>query len=156
MIIVVNKCDVFERDHVYSRELEESIKERLGFVDYAPVVFVSAKTRKRISRLLEKICTVYQQRNIQVSTPDLNKILQQIIDRAPPPARSGRPTKVYYGTQVATNPPTFCLFTNHSDSIRPTYTRYVVHQLRHHFGFEGSMIEVLWRERSRKSQKNED
>lgn len=151
MIIAVNKWDIVEKDSTTLERMRKRIKERLAFVDFAPVVFVSAKTGRRIPVLLEKTGDVYRQYAKRIQTADLNRIVHSVTSRHTPPSKGGRSTKIFYATQVATHPPSFVIKTNNPRGIGVSYQRFVTGQLRRCFDFEGTPIRLFWRENSSKN-----
>jgi GTP-binding protein len=163
IVLVVNKWDLAVQGEIalrnIPRKLEpqrlqdamtEELRERLEFLGFAPLVFVSAKTGKRITQIFQKVDEVYQQYVRRVSTADLNTVLEMIVRKHPPPAKSGRATKIFYGTQVSASPPTFVMVSNHPEKLNYSYERYFLNQLRYHFGFEGTPLHLIWRGRERK------
>ena len=103
----------------------------------------------RIFRLIQKVHAQYHRR---IKTSDLNSVMQLISQRHPPPAKSGRPTKIYYSNQVSVAPPSFVFMTNHPEKTNFSYERYVTNQLRHYFGFEGTPLQLIWRKKSSSSE----
>jgi GTP-binding protein len=163
IVLVVNKWDLAAQGEIalrtVPRQLEPQrlqdaltteLRERLEFLGFAPLVFVSAKTEKRITQIFQKIDEVYEQYMRRVNTADLNTVLEMIVRKHPPPAKSGRATKIFYGTQVSMSPPTFVMVSNHPEKLNYSYERYFLNQLRYHFGFEGSPLRLIWRGRERK------
>ena len=153
MIIVVNKWDLVEKDSHTLEKMRKTIREKLAFVRYAPILFVSAKTGQRVPAILAKAKEVFQQYSKRVQTADLNRIVQIIVSRHAPSSKGKKPTKVFYAAQVAACPPSFAITTNNPQGISVSYQRFVVDQLRHYFDFEGSPIRIFWREKSKNSQK---
>ena len=151
MIIVVNKWDLVKKDSKTLGRIRGKIKDQLSFVSYAPIIFVSAKTGQRVSTILEKVKTVYQQYSKRIRTADINRIVQTIVSRHTPPSRGHRKTKIFYAAQVAVCPPSFAIMTNNPDGINLSYQRVVTNQFRHYFGFTGTPIKIFWREKSKKS-----
>lgn len=152
IVIVVNKWDLVDKgDNAYLK-LKESIYESLHFISFAPIIFVSAKTGKKVFKIFDLVKNAYQQYVRRIQTSDLNTILSSIVNRHQPPSKSGRPTKIYYGSQVSVSPPTFVFMTNHPEKINASYEKYMIHQLRNHFQFQGSPLEIKWKKRS--SSKN--
>lgn len=155
LILVVNKWDLIEKDGRTMERMTQEIRDRLKFVAFAPILFVSAKTGKRVPVILDKVLEVYQQFSKRVQTADLNEILQIITARHTPPITGRKATKLFYATQVSVRPPTIMITSNYPRSINLSYRRYVSAQFRHYFGFEGSPIRILWRGKSRKTQNEE-
>lgn len=146
-VLVVNKWDLVNKDsHTYQR-FTELIRRELAFMTYAPVVFVSALTRKRISRLLEMVNLVAQQQCLRIGTSDLNRLIRDAVLRNPPPAAKNKRLKIFYATQSGVKPPTFILFVNDPELMHFSYLRYLENQLRAAFGFEGTPIRFILRQR---------
>ena len=147
LLIVMNKWDLVKKDGTTLKQVEEKVYDRLGFISFAPILFVSAKTGLRVPQIFEKILSVHGQYIRRIQTSDLNTILQLIVNQHPPPSKSGRPTKVYYGNQVSVAPPTFVFMTNNPEKTNFAYERYIANQFRYHFGFEGSPLNFIWRKK---------
>ncbi|MEC7887223.1 MAG: ribosome biogenesis GTPase Der [SAR324 cluster bacterium] len=147
LLIVMNKWDLVKKDGTTLKQVEEEVYDRLGFISFAPILFVSAKTGLRVPQIFEKILSVHRQYIRRIQTSDLNTILQLIVNQHPPPSKSGRPTKVYYGNQVSVAPPTFVFMTNNPEKTNFAYERYIANQFRYHFGFEGSPLNFIWRKK---------
>ena len=144
----MNKWDLVKKNGNSLKKFEEELYLKLGFIKFAPILFVSAKYGQRIRHIFSKVITVYEQYVRRIQTSDLNNILEVIVNRHPPPSKSGRATKVYYGNQVSIAPPTFVLMTNNPDKTNFSYERYFSNQFRLHFGFEGTPINFIWRKKS--------
>ncbi|OGG96020.1 MAG: ribosome biogenesis GTPase Der [Candidatus Lambdaproteobacteria bacterium RIFOXYD2_FULL_50_16] len=155
LVVVVNKWDLIEKDSKTLKKMEQEIRDQLNFIDWAPILFVSALNNQRVPKLLEKALEVYEQYCKRVKTADLNRILEEVTLRHNPPGKRGRRTKIYYGTQVSIRPPSFVFHTNDPTSINQSYHRFMSNQLRQYFGFEGTPIHLFWRDRSG-NKKNED
>jgi len=147
LLIIMNKWDLVKKDGKTLKQVEEEVYDRLGFISFAPILFVSAKTGQRVPLIFEKILSVHGQYVRRIQTSDLNTILQLIVNQHPPPSKSGRPTKVYYGNQVSVAPPTFVFMTNNPDKTNFAYERYIANQFRYHFGFEGTPLNFIWRKK---------
>ena len=147
LLIVMNKWDLVNKDGKNFKQVEEEVYDRLGFISFAPILFVSAKTGQRIPQIFEKILNVHGQYVRRIQTSDLNTILQLIVNQHPPPSKSGRPTKVFYGNQVSVAPPSFVFMTNNPDKTNFAYERYIANQFRYHFGFEGTPLNFIWRKK---------
>mgnify|MGYP001485957421 CR=1 FL=1 len=147
IIIVMNKCDLVGKNKENYTHFEEEIYSRLNFIKFAPILFVSAKTGQCIQNIFKTIICVFEQFKRRIQTSDLNTILNEIVTRHPPPSKSGRPTKIYYGNQVSVAPPKFVFMTNNPDKTNFAYERYFSNQFRHYFGFEGTPIDFIWRKK---------
>lgn len=146
-IIVVNKWDSIEKDNSTVNEFTRKIRESLAYMPYAPIVFVSAKTGQRIGDLFEKILYVRHQSNMRISTGMLNDVLGEATMRTQPPTDKGRRLKIYYMTQISVAPPTFVIFCNNAELFHYSYQRYIENCLRETFGFTGTPIKLIIRER---------
>ncbi|MGE5654431.1 MAG: ribosome biogenesis GTPase Der [Bacillota bacterium] len=147
MVLVVNKWDLIEKDNKTTDQFTKSIRADLAFVQYAPVVFVSAKTKQRIPRLIELVDYVAEQHAMRLATSTLNDLLQDAIQMSPPPSDKGRHLKILYISQVEIKPPTFVLFVNDPELMHFSYQRYLENKLRATYGFEGTPIRIHVRKR---------
>lgn len=147
-IILLNKWDLVEKDDNTAREYTDSVYRELGFMTYAPVITVSALTGQRIPRLFPEINEAVEQARKRITTGVLNEVLGDAITRVEPPSDKGRRLKIYYMTQVATQPPTFVIYCNNMELFHFSYRRYIENQLREVFGFRGTPIKLIVRERS--------
>lgn len=146
-IIVVNKWDTIEKDNDSVNNYRKDVYEALSYMTYAPILFVSAKTGQRIDRLFELINFVRGQSVMRVSTGTLNDLLNDAMARVQPPTDKGRRLKIYYMTQVGVTPPTFVLFCNDAELFHFSYQRYIENVLRSTFGFEGTPIKLVIRQK---------
>ncbi len=146
-IILLNKWDLVEKDDNTAREYTDSVYRELGFMTYAPVITVSALTGQRIPRLFPEINEAVEQARKRITTGVLNEVLGDAITRVEPPSDKGRRLKIYYMTQVATQPPTFVIYCNNMELFHFSYRRYIENQLREVFGFRGTPIKLIVRER---------
>ena len=146
-MLAVNKWDLVEKETDTMRKYEENVRQDFAYMDYAPVVFISAKTGARIPTLLKAITKGYEQYHCRVSTGALNDVLNGATERVQPPTDRGKRLKIYYITQVNTAPPTFVLFVNETALFHYSYKRYIENQLRAVFGFEGTPIRLVVREK---------
>ncbi|HBB35219.1 MAG TPA: ribosome biogenesis GTPase Der [Cyanobacteria bacterium UBA8803] len=145
-IIVVNKWDAIEKDSYTIYEYEQIVKDRLSFIEWAPTIFVSALTGKRVENILDVVDTVAEQHQRRVSTSVINEVLQEAVNwHSPPTSRQGRQGKIYYGTQVKSQPPTIALFVNDPKRFNENYRRYIERQFRQQLGFSGTPLRLLWR-----------
>jgi GTP-binding protein len=147
IVIVVNKWDAVEKDEKTMKELEQKIREHFLFLSYAPIVFLSAKTKKRIHTLIPMINTASENHSMRVETSVLNDIIMDAIAMNPAPTDKGRRLKIYYATQVAVKPPTFVVFVNEPELLHFSYERFLENRIRDAFGFEGTPIKIYARER---------
>ena len=147
-VIVINKWDLIEKQTGTLETMEKIVKDRLPFMDYAPVLFISAKTGQRVEKLFALIKTVYENSKKRLTTSVLNKMISEAVTQVPTPQDKGRHLRIYYGTQVSVQPPTFALFVNDKELSHFSYERYLENQLRRNFGFEGVPIRLLLRNKS--------
>ena len=146
-IIVVNKWDTIEKDNDSVNNYRKDVYEALSYMTYAPILFVSAKTGQRTERLYELITFVRGQSVMRVSTGTLNDLLNDAMARVQPPTDKGRRLKIYYMTQAGVTPPTFVLFCNDAELFHFSYQRYIENVLRSTFGFEGTPIKLVIRQK---------
>ncbi len=144
-IIVVNKWDLPDKDGKTVTKYEESIKTTLAFMNYSPIIFVSALTGQRIPKILETINFVSQQHALRIQTGVLNDIISEAVLMNQPSISGGRRLNIYYGTQVSTKPPTFVIFVNDPALMHFSYERYLENQIRKSFGFVGTPIRIIIR-----------
>ncbi|MBD2104262.1 ribosome biogenesis GTPase Der [Leptolyngbya sp. FACHB-261] len=145
-VIVVNKWDAVEKDAYTIYDYEKQLLERLMFLDWAPRIFVSAKTGQRVTKILELVDTAAEQHNRRISTSVLNEVLEEATTwHGPGATRGGRQGRLYYGTQVASQPPSFVMFVNDPKLLNDNYRRYIEGQLRKGLGFTGTPIRLMWR-----------
>ncbi len=145
-VLVVNKWDLIEKDNYTIYEFEKRVRDRLNFMDWAPIIFTSALTGKRVVNILDLVDTVAEQHQRRVSTSVVNEVLEEALSwHTPPTNRQGRQGKIYYGTQVSTCPPAFALFVNSPTLFKDNYRRYVERQFREVLGFKGTPIKIYWR-----------
>lgn len=149
-IIVINKWDLVEKDTNTMDNYRKEVYAALSYMTYAPIVFISAKTGQRVERIYELINYVNDQSSMRISTGMLNDVLNDATTRVPPPTDKGRRLKIYYMTQTGIKAPTFVLFVNEAELFHFSYQRYIENKLREVFGFEGTPIKLVIR------QKNED
>ena len=151
-VIAVNKWDAIEKNDKTMQEFRKKLDTDFAFMSYAPQVFISAKTGQRIDRLFEFIVSCAEQSARRITTGMLNELLAQATTRVQPPSDKGKRLKIYYMTQVSTRPPTFACFVNRAELFHFSYQRYLENQIRENFGFEGTPIRMLVREKGDKKQ----
>lgn len=147
VVIVVNKWDAVEKDEKTMKEFEQDIREQFLFLDYAPIVFLSAKTKKRLHTLMPMINIASENHSRRVETSVLNDIIMDAVAMNPTPTDKGKRLKIYYATQVAVRPPTFVIFVNDPELMHFSYQRFLENRIRDSFGFEGTPIKIICRER---------
>jgi GTP-binding protein len=147
VVIVVNKWDAIEKDDKTLIEFERKIRDHFQFLDYAPIVFVSAKTKQRLHKLLPTIQMVSENHAMRVQTNVLNEVIMDAVAMNPTPTHNGQRLKIYYATQVAVKPPTFVIFVNDPELMHFSYERFLENRIRDAFGFEGTPIKLIARPR---------
>lgn len=150
-IIAVNKWDLPEKDNTSTSEATKKVYDALSYMTYAPVMFISAKTGQRVDKLFEQINYVNLQSNTRISTGMLNDMLNDATTRVQPPSDKGRRLKIYYMTQIGVKPPTFVIFCNSEELFHFSYRRYIENCLRTTFGFRGTPIKLIIREKGEKN-----
>ena len=151
-IVVVNKWDLIEKDNKTTDQFKTRITNALAYMTYAPIMFVSALTGQRVAKLYEQIQYVYNQSKTRISTGMLNDLLNDATTRHEPPSDKGRRLKIYYMTQISVAPPTFVIFCNSVELFHYSYRRYIENCIRETFGFRGTPIRIIIRERGDKSE----
>jgi GTP-binding protein len=149
LVIAVNKWDLVEEktDKTFSQYVEW-IRAEVPFLDFAPIVSISAKTGQRVGRVLETAIDIWGERRKRISTGALNRVLSAATDRTPPPPVRGHRPKLFYATQAAVAPPTFVFFASDASSVHFSYRRYLENRLRDEFGFDGTPIRLVFRDRT--------
>ncbi len=146
-IIAVNKWDLVEKDNDTVKDFTNRVYTALSYMTYAPIMFVSAMTGQRVVKLFEQINYVHNQTSMRISTGMLNDVLAEAVNRVQPPTDKGRKLKIYYMTQSSVAPPTFVLFSNSVELFHYSYQRYIENCLRETFGFRGTPIRIIIRQR---------
>ncbi len=150
IIIAVNKWDAVEKDDKTIYRFTEKIRQILSFMPYAEITFISAKTGQRLNKLYELIDMVEQNQSLRVATGVLNEIMTEAVALQQPPSDKGKRLRLYYITQVAVKPPTFVIFVNDKQLMHFSYARYIENKIRETFGFKGTPIHLIIRERKEK------
>ena len=148
MIIVVNKWDLIEKDNKTMKEFTEKLESILSFVPYAEKMFISAKTGQRLIKLYDTIDAVVENHAMRVQTGVLNEIMTEAVAMQQPPTDKGKRLKLFYITQASVKPPTFVIFVNDKELMHFSYTRYIENKIREAFGFAGTPLKFIIRERS--------
>ncbi len=148
-VMIVNKWDLIEKDTRTMDKFKKDMTVDLAFMDYVPFLFISAKTGQRVHKILELCNDVYAQSTRRISTGTLNDVVNEAVSMSEPPTQNGRRLKMYYATQVSTQPPTFVVFVNDSTLVHFSYERYLENYFRKTFGFSGTPIRILFRNRTR-------
>ncbi|HHV39575.1 MAG TPA: ribosome biogenesis GTPase Der, partial [Tepidimicrobium sp.] len=147
ILIAVNKWDLIEKDTDTYTRFERDVRMKLSFISYAPIIFISAHTGRRIDKLFEFLKAINNNYNLRISTGVLNDIINEAVLLNQPPSDKGVRLKIYYGTQVSVRPPKFLIFINKKRLMHFSYERYLENQIRQYFGFEGVPIRFEFREK---------
>lgn len=147
IIIVVNKWDAVEKENGTLEKYQKTIYEKLSYLSYAPVIFISAKTGQRVKKLFEMINEVAEENSKRIGTSVLNQVINEAIAIVQPPTDKGKRLKIFYGTQASTKPPTFVIFVNNKELFHFSYERYLVNQIRKEFGLKGTPVRIIVREK---------
>ncbi|MEE9599598.1 MAG: ribosome biogenesis GTPase Der [Anaerolineales bacterium] len=145
VVVIINKWDLIEKDTHTMAEFTEYVRYELNFMGYVPILFTSALSGKRVDKALPLALQVHEQRLVRLPTSQVNRIVQQAQDKHPPPSKAGRHFKIYYGSQVRNDPPTFLLHVNNPKLTHFTYLRYIENQIREHTPFLGTPIRIILR-----------
>jgi GTP-binding protein len=152
IIVLVNKWDAIEKNDKTIYKFEEEVRKVLSFMSYAQILYISAKTGQRFVKVFDAIETVLQNQSLRIKTGVVNEILMEAVALQQPPSDKGRRLKLFYMTQVSIKPPTFVVFVNDKELMHFSYTRYLENKLREAFGFAGTSIRILVRERGEKEE----
>lgn len=147
IVIVVNKWDEIEKDNNTTEKFKKDIYNKLSYLNYAPIIFISAKTGQRINKLFELINQVAANNAMRMNTSVINQVLNEAIALVQPPTDKGKRLKIFYMTQASTKPPTFVVFVNDKELFHFSYERYLINQLRKEFGLQGTPIRIIVREK---------
>ena len=147
IILVVNKWDLIQKNSQTAGEYVHRIRDKLKYLDHAPIMFTSALTGQRVFKTLQVADDLYAQFNRRVATAELNTALQEMLTKHHPPVYKGHQVKVYYMTQVSVRPPTFVAFCNYPEGIHFSYKRYLINQIREYFQFEGTPLQLRIQQR---------
>ncbi len=148
VVVIVNKWDAIEKDTYTMDAFTAQVRRELNFMDYVPVLFISAKTGQRVPQVLPTALRVQEERLARISTSQINQILQNAQAQHPAPSHSGRSLKIYYGTQVRSDPPTFMLYANDPSLAHFSYLRFLENRFREVYGFQGTPIRFVIKRRS--------
>jgi len=148
-VILVNKWDAIEKDTFTVEWYKEHIRNKLNFMSYVPILFISALTGQRVDRVLPLALQVQEERMVRLTTSTINRILMNAQDLHAPSSKTGRILKIYYGTQVRSAPPTFMLFVNDSQLAHFTYLRFIENQIRREYPFTGTPIRLVLKRRKK-------
>ena len=150
MIIAVNKWDAVEKDDKTIYKFTDEIRQTLAYMPYAELIFISAKSGQRLPKLFEVIDTVIENHSLRIATGVLNEIMSEAVALNPPPTDKGKRLRLFYITQVSVKPPTFVIFVNDKELMHFSYTRYIENKIREAFGFRGTPLKFIIRERKEK------
>ena len=150
IIILVNKWDEYKKENGTLEQYQKDVYNKLSYLSYAPILFISAKTGQRVNKLFELINSVASQNSLRVSTSTLNQVLNEAIAIVQPPTDKGKRLRIFYMTQASTKPSTFVVFVNDKDLFHFSYERYLVNQIRKEFGLVGTPIRMIVREKNEK------
>ena len=148
-IFVINKWDIVDKNDKTMNEFKYKIRETFAFMQYASMMFISARTGQRVERLFEEIKKVNEQHKRRVTTGMLNDVINEAVQKQQPPSDKGKRLRIFYATQVSVAPPTFVLFVNDKELFHFSYKRFIENQIRENFGFDGTPIVILIRERKK-------
>lgn len=148
-VIIVNKWDLIQKDNHTTKQFSDDLREKLHFIKYAPMIFTSAVTRKRLFNIFEVVEAAVEENSRRITTGLLNQIINEAVALNPPPTDKGRSARIYYATQVSVKPPTFLLFTNNSKLFQDSYVRYLENKIREAFSFTGTPIRLILRNREK-------
>ena len=152
MIIAVNKWDAIEKNDKTIYRFQEKIRNTLSFMPYAEIIFISALTGQRLPKLFETIDAVIENHALRVATGVLNEIMAEEVALQQPPTDKGKRLRLYYITQVSVKPPTFVIFVNDKELMHFSYTRYIENKIREAFGFRGTPLKFIIRERKENNE----
>jgi GTP-binding protein len=147
IVVVVNKWDLIEKETNTARQYVLAIEKNLGLYDFLPVIFVSALTKQRITKVIDTAKEVHLQQSRRISTSALNKSIMEDIKITPPKSSTSREIKIKFVTQIKTNPPMFAFFCNHPTLVQESYKRFLMNKLREHFGFAGVPLGITLKEK---------
>ena len=150
IIIVVNKWDEYEKETGTLEQYQKEVYEKLSYLSYAPILFISAKTGQRVNKLFEMINKVSEQNSMRITTGMLNQVINEAIAIVQPPSDKGKRLRIFYGTQASTKPPTFVIFVNNKELFHFSYERYLVNRIRNEFGLIGTPVRIIVREKGEK------
>lgn len=148
LLFVVNKWDAVEKDEKTMNAFSQKIREQFQFLDYAPIAYVSAKTKQRVHTLFETIQLISENHALRIQSSVLNEVIEDAVARNPAPSDKGKRLRIYYATQVSVKPPTFVVFVNEPEIMHFSYERFLQNRLREAFGFEGTPIRLITRART--------
>jgi len=149
VVVVVNKWDAIPKTDQTIYEYTEHVRSALHFLDYVPVLFISALTGKRVDQVLPTALRVQEERLVRIPTGELNRIIRDALERQSPPTKAGKRLRIYYGTQPRVDPPTFVMHCNDTSLVHFSYERFIENQIRKQYPFSGTPLRLSFRRRSR-------
>jgi GTP-binding protein len=149
VILLVNKWDAIEKDTYTMDAYTQRIRSELKFLDFAPILYISALTGQRVNTILPTAVQTYQERLRRIPTGELNRLVEDLKVRHPAPHKAGRALKLYYATQAGVDPPTFVFFVNDSKLVHFSYERYIENQIRQHYGYSGTPLKLIFRSKGK-------
>lgn len=152
IIIVINKWDLIDKDNYTFDNYKKQVYSKLAYLKYAPIIFMSVLTGKRVNNIFELINEVDKNNNLRVPTSLLNDVISEAVAITQPPSDKGRRLKVYYAAQVSVRPPTFVIFVNSKPLMHFSYVRYLENHIRKHFEFKGTPIHMIIREKGKREK----
>jgi GTP-binding protein len=155
VVVLVNKWDAVEKDTHTMVEYTQWVREAMRFLDYVPVLFISALTGQRVNKVVPTALAVQQARFQRISTGALNRLVQDALDRHAPPSKRGRRLRIYYASQPGVDPPTFVFHVNDPDLAHFSYRRYLENRLREAYEFPGTPLRLIFRRRERLSERHQ-
>jgi GTP-binding protein len=150
-VLIVNKWDVIEKDTNTINRYKKDLLTDLVFMSYVPMLFISAKTGQRVNKVMETVDAVYEQSRRRIPTGQLNDTVGEAVMMNEPPSDKGRTLKIYFATQATIQPPTFVIFVNDTEIVHFSYERYLENYFRKSFGFEGTPIRLIFRNRKKET-----
>ncbi len=152
-VILLNKWDLVDKERTSAKKMEQEISQKLWFMRHVPVLTISALSRQRVTKVFAMVKDVIAEDSKRISTNQLNTFLKKVVSIKEPPLYRGRRVKIYYITQVKTNPPSFTIFTNQKDGVKPQYVRFLERHLRQSYGFKGVPLRIFVRQREGRGKK---
>ena len=156
VVVLVNKWDAVEKDNYTMNAFTDKIRQDLNFMAYVPLLFISAKNGQRVDQVLPMALRVQEERLARLTTSQINQVLQKAQDEHPAPSHAGRSMKMYYGTQVRSNPPTFMIYVNDPKLAHFSYRRFLENRIREEYGFLGTPIRLVLKGRKEKGSVGSD
>jgi GTP-binding protein len=154
-ILLLNKWDLLEKDSRTAKKYLDQLRVQAKFLNFAPVIPISALTGKRVTKIFGVVDDVYRQFSHRIGTSQLNRILEKSLAKNPPPFHRGHPLKFYYMTQASSNPPTIVCFVNYPQAVHFSYKRFLINQIREQAGLDKTPIRIMFRQRERRMSKNQ-